>query len=565
MIKLNHIFMFKKIKKNIKPISAILLVILAVLVFWYWQRNIYSKDVLKLEILGPSSVDFAKEFDYTVKYKNNGDIYLEDAKLIFEYPAYSVAKNNGTLWQEIKLDDIYPGQEKIVTFSARLLGKEGDIKTAKATISYKPKNLKARYESQTTLTTQLNSPLLNFEFDLPSKIESGKNFKFRLNYFSNIDYPLADLRIETQYPENFVFSSSKPAALEGAEWELPLLNRAEGGRIEINGSLSGEIGVQKIFGAKLGMWQNGEFIVFKEITKGLEIAKPALQISQRINGSQIYSAQPGDLLHYEVYFKNLGTETLSNLSLIDTLDGNIFDLQSLKAPLGTFTLGDNSIVWDWKKTAVLQFLEPQKENKVEFWVNLKDKFEIPSMSGNLIIKNTVYLNQLEEEFETKVGSKLELAQSAFYNDEIFGNSGPLPPQVGQNTTYTINWQAKNYYNNIKNAKVTAVLPYYVQMTGKIFPNDARLTFDSQSREIVWEVGDMTVGQGVLNTAPNVSFQISLTPSSSQAGQMPKIIGQTIISGEDNWINVAVEEINSGINTAFNATDTISIQQGVVRY
>jgi len=313
------------------------------------------------------------------------------------------------------------------------------------------------------------------------------------------------------------------------------------------------------------MWQDGEFISFKEITRGIDITKPALRIFQQINGNTDYVASAGDQLHYEIFFKNLGDGILNNLTLVDTLDGNIFDLQSLRAPEGSFTLGDNSIIWDWKKVVGLQFLSPQEENKVEFWVNLKSDFETPSLDGKLTIQNNVYLNQIKEEFITKVNSKLEIAQRGFFQDEVFGNAGPIPPRAGQTTTYTISWQAKNYYNEVKNVKVKTILPLNVQLTGRIFPEDARLTFDSQSREIVWEVGDLQIGQGVLNPSPNISFQVAFSPSTSQIGQIPNIIGQTRIAGDDSWTNDITEEIDFGVNTSFNATDTASLQQGTVTY
>jgi len=550
-------------KKRIKPVFIILLTVLVAAVYWYWKTNVFAKDVLNLEILGPAQVDFAKDFDYTVRYKNNGKTRLEDAKLIFEYPEYSITDNGKPLWQEIALGDINPGQEQVLIFKARLLGQEEEAKTAKASLSYKPKNLKVRYENQTTFTTQIKSLPLNFEFDLPSKIESGKTFKFRLNYFSNIDYPLSGLSIEAQYPNDFEFIASNPASLEKVEWKIPSLNKAEGGRIEITGKIQGQIGEQKMFNAKLGMWQDGQFIAFKEITRGLDITKPALRVTQQINGNTDYVASAGDQLHYEIFFKNLGEGMLNNLTLVDTLDGDIFDLQSVKAPDGSFTLGDNSIVWDWKKSAELQFLAPQEESKVEFWINLRSDLTTPTLDGNLTIQNNVYLNQVKEEFQTKVNSKIELVQQGFFEDEAFGNSGPIPPRVAQTTTYTINWQAKNYYNEVKNVKVKTILPQNVSLTGRIFPEDARLTFDSQSREIVWEVGDMQVGSGVLNPAPNIFFQVAFLPSASQIGQVPNIVGQTRITGDDIWTNNITQGIGSGLDTSFNAVDAASRQQGTV--
>jgi len=552
-------------------IFLILLAVIAGLVgFWNWKSNSYSKEILKLEILGPESIDLTEEFNYVVKYKNNGNIRLEEPKLIFEYPEHSLLEEGKSLRQEIGAEElgdaIYPGEEKTISFKARLIGKEGETLIARAELTYRPKNLKARYESSTTFTTVIKSVPLTFEFDLPSKIESGKDLKFRLNYFSNTDYPLLNLKVTAEYPSGFEFVESNPPSLEKVEWKLPPLNRAEGGRIEISGKIRGEVREQKLFKAKLGIWQEGEFILLKEITKGVEIIQPALWVFQQINGSPKYLVDPGDQLHYEIFFKNVGAETLFDLSLMTTLIGDIFDFQTLKAPEGDFTLGDNSIVWDWKRVRALQFIEPGEEGKVEFWIKLKKDWEIPSLEGKTEIKNQVYLSQVKEEFSNKVNSKLEISQKGFFQDEIFGNSGPIPPKVGEATTYTIIWLAKNYYNEVKNVKVKAFLPQNVKLTGKIFPEEAieKFTFDSQSREIVWNVGDLKVGNGVLNPAPNISFQVEFTPDETQRRSIPDLISEAKISGEDSWTGEDIEAINPSINTTLPDDETITEEMGRVQ-
>ena len=212
--------------------------ILGGLVFWYFQRNIFSKEVLKLEILGPEEVDVGQEINYTLKYKNNGEITLTGARLVFEYPENSLVEG-GKLRVERTLDDIYPGQEQTFNFSGRLLGREHEQKKAKAWLEFQPKNLKAKYEVSTTQTATLKFSPLTFELDLPSRLEEGKDFTFSLNYFSNIDYPLSQLRAKIEYPEGFEFVESKPAALESDEWQIPLLNKAQGGRISVSGRLKG--------------------------------------------------------------------------------------------------------------------------------------------------------------------------------------------------------------------------------------------------------------------------------------------------------------------------------------
>ncbi len=558
--------------KNFTRLIIILAVLVGIVGFYYYQKNIYSKETLKLEILGPEETELLQEVEYIVKYKNNGDTRLEEPELIFEYPEHSLPTGDTPLRVIKSSSDlggaIYPGEEKNISFKARLLGKEGEVKVAKATLTYQPKNLKARYTSETTFTTTIRKVPLTFEFDLPSKIESGKNFNFRINYFSNIDYPIPNLRVVATYPTDFEFLDSNPKSLEKTEWEVGLLNKAKGGRIEINGKISGGISEEKIFQAKIGSWQNGEFILLKEISKGITIVKPSIYVSQQINGNPQYVASPGDTLHYEIFFQNLGDDFLSNLSLIIKLEGKSFDFSTLRAPQGSFTSGDNSIIFDWKKIPKLQFLNAGEEGAVDFWIDLKQEWEIAGPEDkNPVIQNNIYLSQVEEKFVNKVNSKLVVFQKAFFQDEIFGNSGLIPPIVGQSTTYTVIWQAKNFYNDVKNVKIKAILPENVELTGKIFPEEmaSKFSFDSQSREMVWEVGDLKMSEGVAGTqAPNLSFQIQFTPSAGQKGTTPQIIGEAKITGQDQWTGQNLEARAPGVTTVLPDDDTVSGEEGIVQ-
>lgn len=554
---------------------VLFIIILAIIVgiygFYYYQRNIYSKDILKLEVLGPTEADLLKEITYTVKYKNNGNIRLEEPELVFEFPVNSIPVNGTSLRIVKKADElggaIYPGQEKTLTFTARLMGQEGEIKETKVTLSYRPKNLKARYESRTSFTTIIKKVALNFDFDLPAKIESGKEVKFRLNYFSNVDYPLSGLVVMIDYPAGFEFIDSIPKSLAKNEWEVGLINKAQGGRIEISGKLTGEVGEEKVFRAKIGSWKDGEFILLKEVARAIVMIRPALYITQQINNNPKFVASAGDLLHYEIFFKNIGEEYLTDMFLLVNLSGSAFDFITIQAPEGDFSRGENSIIWDWRKVRDLQILPPKAEGKVEFWVKLKDEWEIKSVADkNPQIKTTVFLNQVKEEFVNKVNSKVVLTQKGYFNDEAFGNSGPLPPEVGKTTTYTISWQIKNYYNDLKNVKVRAILPDSVNLTGKIFPEEQadKITFDSQSREIIWNIGELTAGQGILTSSFDIYFQIAFLPGEKLRGQVPLLISAATITAQDSWTGESIESTGSSIDTSLPDDDSVSAEEGRVK-
>lgn len=539
--------------KKIVSILIVLIIITGIVGYLYWERMTFSKGDVRLEILGPREVVVAEEVEFVVRYQNIGHIRLDEPELVFELPDNVLLGEGLSLRQKLGQGElgiaIYPGEERTFRFRARFLGAEGDNLTIRAGLSYRPKGLNVRFESETTFMVTIKSVPISLNFDFPPEVEAGRDFEFQINYFSNIDYPLLGLRIMADYPVNFTFIEASPRALEQREWDLPPLNMAEGGRITITGRIDGQPGDQKVFRASLGMWRDGRLITLKRINRGIALAEPELQIIQQINYRQNHVVTPGEHLYYEILFKNIGNETLTGLNLTVNLFGEAFDLGTLSAPEGTIT-APNAITWNWRHVGDLQFLKPQEEGRVEFWIQTKEDWDIGNLESGATLKSVVFLGPVRQEFITKINSKLEVSQVAYFQDDVFGNSGPLPPQVGLTTTYTVTWQVKNNFNRVRDVEVRAVLAENVRLTGKIFPEEMRqdFTFDSISREIIWRVGELEVGQGILNPAPNISFQIAFTPTEEQRRHSPTLIGVVRATGQDTWTEQVLSAHGSIITT-----------------
>ena len=536
--------------------------LLSAIAFWYWRGNIYSKEVLKIEILGPGQVQAGDEIDYTVKFKNNGKVRLESAELVFEYPGNASPVEDTQQRVTKKLEDIYPGEERTAIFKAIAIGKESDILQAQATLTYNPKNLKARYESKTNLATKITFVPLTLEFDLPVKAEQGGDLSFTINYFSNMDVALENLRLKMVYPSGFTFQSANPKGLDITEWSLPTLTQANGGRVNIQGQLSGTQGERKVFKAQVGIIKDKGFMVLKEVQGSIEISDPSVFISQMINGSQAGSVGVGSLLHYEIYFKNIGATALEKKFLLVKLNSDFFDLSSLKTENGDVGQGDNSIIFDWKDIQSLRFLNASDEGKVDFWVKTKD-VSFSRKLENPILRDTVSLSGVEKAFETKLQGKVDFAQKVMFQDDAFSSFGPIPPQVGTSTSYTVFWQIKNYWNGLSNVKVKAVLPANIRLTGQTNPQTAPLTFDSASREVVWSIGEVRAYQG-FESPYTLAFQIELTPDGSQIGATAPLIGEAQITGEDSFSGSAILEKSEGEDSSLPHDDSVNGDNGIVR-
>ncbi len=532
---------------------------------WYWQRNAYSREYMKLEILAPDAAVTGEEITYVVKYKNNSDFSLEQLTVVFDFPVGSVAAEGNQRRVTKELGDIYPGQEQTVEFKGRLFGRQGERKEAKALLWYRPKNISAKYEAQTSSVTLISSSPVSLEWDLPGSAENLKEFDFFLTYDSSSDYPFSDLLVKVEYPEGFELVSSVPASVGSNEWNIGLLNKGQGGKIALRGHLQGNLNEAKTFNATIGSWKDGTFLVLNESARAIEVATPQVLVTQKVNGSSDYVASPGDTLHYEVSFRNLSDQSFQNLSLISTLEGRVLDLSTINASRGRVGQGDASILWDASGVSQLQYLGPGDEGMVEFWIDVKDEWSrVNSREKNFVVRNTVLIQNARNRFDVKVNTQLDLEQKVVHQDETFGNTGPIPPQVGIPTTYTVIWRVDNRYNDARNVVVKAHLPSEVEPTGKQMPESAQLSYNSETREVEWKAGDIIIGAGIQADPISVSFQIKFIPTAGQQGTVPQLVYEARAEGEDVFTSRQISDTAPGVSSALSNDPSVSDDTGKVQ-
>ncbi len=522
--------------KNLIKIILISIFVFALGIYW-WQSTSYSKEVLKLEILGPSEVAVGESIEYVVRFKNNGNVRLEEPELIFEYPSGAITKNEDILlYNSEKIGgSIYPGEERTFSFDARLLGKEGSLKIAKATLSFKPKDLNVRNETSTEFLTTIKTVPINLDFNLPSKVTSiDKAFSFSINYASEVDYSLEDLSIIIDYPEDFAFLYSNPKALDEKQWDISSLNKYESGKIDISGMTTSD--TQSAFTVKLGIWDNNEFVVLKEITEWLQVVSPSLYVTQKVNNSYDYIAKKGDSLHFEVSFRNIGEEPLEDLILVSKLDGNLFDLSTVSAPSAKYTVGDNSLLFESKSFPDLEFLGVDQVGVIEFWIDLKTDLNQSILSqASQKVKNIVSVGGVKEEFTTKVQTDLV----AWQHVDVTATSGPYPLQINRASKVTVVWEALSSFNDVGEVTMRAIIPENgTLIKGDDFEENG-LTFNEDTSEIVWEVGSIPAGSGYTKDSVKVSFQIMVSPQMATPGGI-LLIPSAYIGGKDEWTQTKVE-------------------------
>ena len=191
---------------------------------------------------------------------------------------------------------------------------------------------------------------------------------------------------------------------------------------------------------------------------------------------------------------------------------------------------------------------------------------LPSVSGDQLLTNPTITAEVTvrgqrisesgvpEEIKTvmtqnvRISSQAQFAARAVYFVGPFINSGPIPPQVEKETSYTIIWSIMNTSNAITGAEVRGILPPYVKWAGSVSPSKENITYNRSTNEIIWSPGDIPAGTGVGKPPREVAFQVVLTPSLSQVKLTANLLTNIRFRAVDSFTNAEFTDLKSDIST-----------------
>src|SRR3989344_7958399 len=225
---------------------ALLLAIVSFLSFWFGSPSFFESGV-KLDIEGPAQAAVGDEVVYKLKYSNTTKLDLNNMAFKFTYPDDSVVLKDGVVSKELSeiftIDKLPPGQEEEKEFKAFLVGDRGNIKTAKAELSYKAGDLRTVFEKNTSLSSTIVGLPISLTLSAPPNSVPGQLVNYVLDYRNESGDDIVDLRFEFDYPDGFSVQKTTPTPNTGNYvWTVPVLKNSKGGRISITGTLNGKEG-----------------------------------------------------------------------------------------------------------------------------------------------------------------------------------------------------------------------------------------------------------------------------------------------------------------------------------
>ncbi|MDP3696748.1 MAG: hypothetical protein Q8R55_01820 [Candidatus Taylorbacteria bacterium] len=553
---------------------AFALLIVAISSFWFSGPSFREGDVIfKLE--GPTQISAGEEAAYKLKYSNETRSALHNLDLVFFYPEGSTVLVNGGVEEDyvedFKIEELAPGEKGEKEFRAFLVGERGNIKIAKAVLTYKAGNLTSSFEKNVTLSTTIVSTPISLTLVAPPSAVSGGTIQYILDYRNESGEDVSDLILELDYPDGFRSQNFEPQPSSGNNsWSVKSLKKGVGGRISVTGVLSGNEGESQVVSAKLKLKVGGKYIDHQKVSVATVISNPALGLDITVNNSSDYSASLGDRLSYTVKYRNNSNIVFSGMNLVVKLEGDMFDLSNLDTRGGFFDDVTKTITWNTSAVPEFANLFPNTGGQINFYITVRSSFPtaVPGSSQDRFIKITAKFGTpnvpigvdssevaVSSSLVIRVGTQPSFNQLAYYNDPDFSSFGPLPPRVGEETAFTFHWQLTNPGNDAENVKIVAKLSPNIQWANLVKAADGQAvpSFNPNTNEVTWDMGRLPYGTGIFTPKYEASFQLKARPSSTQVGNVIPLIESARFTGNDSFTKQSLI-INKGSLSSDNLVD-----------
>lgn len=566
--------------------GGVIVVIFIIGVVYFIYSSLKNKGVTFL-IEGSDTVKSGEVLDLHLIYNNNSRIVLQGAEIEIELP-------KGVIFLEepekeivnFYLGEISPKKSEDKLIKVLVTGEPKTTKNLKAVFRYRPKTLTSTFEIPVNYNILIIGSTFDLEVSFPKEVFLGQSFPMEVKWNNLSNQAYDNIIIKADWPEGFDLVNSTPQTAsfsENNQWSLGTILPSGSGKIEIAGLLSGEAGTTKKIYFTLGVKRGEDFLPLEKTEGFITLASNPLEITTLVNGEKSPAVSLGDTLNVTINFKNNYSTSLRNLILKTTFNSDILDFSTLRAPKAIFSLRNQTLTWDGSKVEELYSLSPQESSSLSFSLKLKREWPMVSMTQKnpiIEIKTTLESSNAPEGApvadlprtvslnSVKVNTQCDLLITSYFRDASSGiaNQGNLPLKVDEPTDFTIHFKVFNTFNNVNNLKIKTRLPQGVEFTSQIAGNygDNLPTYDKNSRQLVWEVPNVSLGSGYLIKAPELIFQVRATPLYNQINQPITLIEETTMSGVDAFTLEEFQKTYPPVKTNQLTDKTVYPSQGIVQ-
>ncbi len=506
--------------------------VLAIAIGWLlWAFVFHANPGRSLDFqatIAPESIVSGGASTIAISYTNNSNKTLADATLTLAYPPYFVLQevvspDFAPQTNTLTLGDLAPGAHGLTKIRGVMFGNVGGTQTFAATLGYTWDGLSGTREQTFAFSPQRSA--LQIESSLQDQLVSGQRLLGELSLKNTGPVTFPEASIRAVFPSGFVLRETSLKQRADETWMVPSLEPDEKLTITFSGTLALEEGEQAVFAFEPSFVFGNERFTQDALTETVALVPSPLTIT--------LDDVPSDLSVGEPFMARVRWSNQTNLDIRDviiSIDG------ALNAPEWHV---DTPVV---AGTREVQLIPSGSGTNRAIVLRPSVSFTLVSTGERI----TVLGAPVERKLTTLVALEGFARYFSSVGDQL--GRGPLPPTVGEATTYWIILNIQNTTNPLKNVVVRATLPPHVAWTDQQSVTQGRsVTYAPSTRTVEWILSeaDATLGSGYTAAA---SIALELTPTSSQIGITPPLLTNIKLTATDAWTGARVEATSGDITT-----------------
>lgn len=523
--------------------------------FLILNDNVISGDNIDLSVSGPFTIGGGETLPIDVSITNANTVPIESATLIVEYPdgALSADEERRVLGTErLALDNIPSGERTSVPLQAYVFGEENSEQEVVVSIEYRVQGSNALFYKETDpLRYKISSSPIAMEVTSVKKISSGQEADVTVSLTSNAPSTLQDVVLRAEYPLGFEYTSANPEPTTNRNiWLFEELAPEESVEVVITGVAVGDQTSEHALNFSVGT-ANGQDVqsvtsVFAAAQTQFEIEEPFLDVHINIGGYRNTEVvlEPNQSKSVSVEVTNTLSDTIYDGIVEVLLSGNAISDLDIGPPNGFYDSSERKITWDVSSLSDLEALQPGDTARVSFSFAPSDQVEeapYVDIQANVRARR-VSESDVSESLLGTANMNVKLASTPSMLGDANHVAGPIPPIAEESTTYKIGWLIEGGTNDMADTIVTASLPTYVTWTGET-SGAGSVSYNAAQRTVTWDAGEVTANANV-----TTSFEVAVSPSVTQIGSMPTIVGTQSLRATDLFTNTAVRTTHPAITT-----------------
>ncbi len=545
----------------------------------------FTGQGLEIQIEGPEKVSLGQETTYFINYRNRTSEPIASAQLRVSFPSDFIVEKtepmptgDGLSW---KLGAMPVEGRGTITVKGVFTGALGTTTAVQVVGNYRPGSFNSDFEALATKVINYANSVLSGILVVPSKALPGDRIAFRYTVQNDGESPIEGLETRLTLPEGFQLeSTSTEGALDGRVWRLPLPTLAEGASttVRIFGRFASNISGEAHIIAEAGrLTLDGAFLPSQRAETSFTVLAGDLALKLVVNGSDTdMTINYGIPLRFGISYENTSSEDLRDVTLRLRFE-NVTSTET-RDPIDWLSIQDSAsgtrkgkvVTWDKSRIVALKRLPPHEDGFIDL-----SAFGVKSAAGSETLGMRVTLEadvggvgseKVNRTVQTAPLSLMYLtdatmgAEARYSSEEgaIIG-SGPLPPVVGKETIYRIQWTVDKHFHELKDMKFSAVLPKIATWADGTLVDAGEVAYDENSRTVTWTLNRMPVDVSRVEA----DFSVKITPTEADANRFAQLLGETKFEATDTGTATTFAQTSPAITTDLQNDDAAE-GKGVVR-